>query len=294
MARAPHGSAAKKECEKCHDMISRSNFSKHAKKCSGIKVRESRSDIRKKSWEKNRLKRVGSQRNKRATKFFQELQDLRSQLHELEDTPVLPKPKPKGITPNKKVAEYDWKRDHPFELLSRHPDVFESVLSKVDKWEMLSKIWFKMLFLQLHPDRSHQLPADWQQEPKKSAILESFKVIRVYMERMLEEDPITVSKERIRIEKYRMYLRTTYKDKVCKWERQCQASRDEKLPAIKTMLDKFAEYKECKTLEEFKEAYNARFAEKDKAYETKAKAKEDQHVKDRQFHEVFGLDSDSE
>ncbi|KAE8878288.1 hypothetical protein PF007_g16252 [Phytophthora fragariae] len=217
MARAPHGSAAKKECEKCHDTISRSNFSKHAKKCSGIKVRESRSDIRKKSWEKNRLKRVGSQRNKRATKFFQEIQD-----------------------------------------------------------------------------RSHQLPADWQQEPKKSAILESFKVIRVYMERMLEEDPITVSKERTRIEKYRMYLRTTYKDKVCTWERQCQAARDEKLPAIKTMLDKFAEYKECKTLEEFKEAYNARFAEKEKAYEMKAEAKEDQHVKDRQFHEVFGLDSDSE
>ncbi|KAE9326099.1 hypothetical protein PF008_g16727 [Phytophthora fragariae] len=216
MARAPHGSAPKKECEKCHDMISRSNFSKHAKKCSGIKVRESRSDIRKKSWEKNRLKRVGSQRNKRATKFFREIQD-----------------------------------------------------------------------------RSHQLPADWQQEPKKSAILERFKVIRVYMERMLEEDPITVSKERIRIEKYRMYLRTTYKDKVCIWERQCQAARDEKLPAIKTMLDKFAEYKECKTLEEFKEAYNARFAEKEMAYEMKAKAKEDQHVKDRQFHEVFGLDSDS-
>ncbi|KAE8878826.1 hypothetical protein PF005_g20099 [Phytophthora fragariae] len=74
MARTPHGSAAKNECEKCHDMISRSNFSKHAKKCSGIKVRESRSDIRKKSLEKSRLKRVGSQRNKRATKFFQELQ----------------------------------------------------------------------------------------------------------------------------------------------------------------------------------------------------------------------------
>ncbi|EGZ10402.1 hypothetical protein PHYSODRAFT_465938, partial [Phytophthora sojae] len=71
MTRAPHGSAAKKLCEKCGNGISRTNFSKHAKKCKGIKVRDTRREIRKRSWVKHRAKRVGDQRSRRASESFQ-------------------------------------------------------------------------------------------------------------------------------------------------------------------------------------------------------------------------------
>ncbi|OWZ21910.1 hypothetical protein PHMEG_0003461 [Phytophthora megakarya] len=61
-----YGSAAKLDHDKCERAISRSNFSKHKKKCKGIRVRESRSEIRKRSWVKHRAKRVGDQRSRRA------------------------------------------------------------------------------------------------------------------------------------------------------------------------------------------------------------------------------------
>ncbi|GMF44200.1 unnamed protein product [Phytophthora fragariaefolia] len=47
---------------------------KHKKKCKGAKEQLSRSEIRKKSWEKNRAKRVGAQWAKRAARAFDRLQ----------------------------------------------------------------------------------------------------------------------------------------------------------------------------------------------------------------------------
>ncbi|EEY60117.1 uncharacterized protein PITG_12434 [Phytophthora infestans T30-4] len=74
MTKVPYGSATTKECVKCERSISRTNFSTHAKKCKGIKARESRVDIRKRSWVKHRAKRVSEQRSRRATQLFQKLE----------------------------------------------------------------------------------------------------------------------------------------------------------------------------------------------------------------------------
>ncbi|EEY54520.1 uncharacterized protein PITG_08180 [Phytophthora infestans T30-4] len=72
MPKASYGSATTKQCELCEKAISRTNFSKHKKRCKGINVRDSRSDIRKRSWNKHRDKRVGEQRNRRASNLFEE------------------------------------------------------------------------------------------------------------------------------------------------------------------------------------------------------------------------------
>ncbi|KAG6622586.1 uncharacterized protein IUM83_05364 [Phytophthora cinnamomi] len=69
--RAPYGSAVTTPCDACGKAISRTNLSKHKKKCKGTKERLSRSEIRKKSWEKNRAKRVGAQR---AARTFERLE----------------------------------------------------------------------------------------------------------------------------------------------------------------------------------------------------------------------------
>ncbi|KAG6615349.1 Phospholipase D A [Phytophthora cinnamomi] len=72
--RAPYGSAVKTPCDACGKAISRTNLSKHKKKSKGTKERLSSSEIRKKSWEKNRSKRVGAQRAKRAARAFERLE----------------------------------------------------------------------------------------------------------------------------------------------------------------------------------------------------------------------------
>ncbi|EEY56301.1 uncharacterized protein PITG_20830 [Phytophthora infestans T30-4] len=74
MTKVPYGSATTKECVKCERSISRTSFSKHGKKCKGIKARESRVDIRKRSWVEHRAKRVSEQRSRRATQLFQKLE----------------------------------------------------------------------------------------------------------------------------------------------------------------------------------------------------------------------------
>ncbi|KAG2895159.1 hypothetical protein PC115_g17935 [Phytophthora cactorum] len=77
-----------------------------------------KNDIRKWSWKKNRAKRVPFQRNQRATKVFEKLQDLRRRLHDAEEVPAFPEPTPKGIA------------DHRLVVLSFHPSLFEFVLAK--------------------------------------------------------------------------------------------------------------------------------------------------------------------
>ncbi|ETM30731.1 hypothetical protein L914_21595, partial [Phytophthora nicotianae] len=140
--KAPYGSAPKKTCKKCDRKISCTNISKHIKACKGKKLPETRSEIQKKSWEKNRAKCVGFQR---ATKFFEELQDIHAQLREAEGAPALPQPKPKGMS------------GHPLEVLSLHPGLFEHAFAQAEKHEFLSKKLFHALLLFLHPDKSHYL-----------------------------------------------------------------------------------------------------------------------------------------
>ncbi|EEY53414.1 uncharacterized protein PITG_07066 [Phytophthora infestans T30-4] len=57
MPKASYGSAGTKQCELYEKAISHTNFSKHKKRCKGIKVRDSQSDIWKRSWNKHRDKR---------------------------------------------------------------------------------------------------------------------------------------------------------------------------------------------------------------------------------------------
>eukprot|EP00644_Phytophthora_capsici_P005461 jgi/Phyca11/4396/fgenesh1_pm.PHYCAscaffold_1_\ len=162
-AKAAYGSAPTKKCKKCDRKISRTNISKHVKVCKGIKLPETRSEIRKKSWEKNRAKRVGSQREKRAVKLFKELQDFRKQLREADAAQAVPQPQPKGMM------------GHALEVLSLHPRLFEFVFAKAEKHELLSKGWFRVLILWLHPDKRHHLPQEWQEGSNASAVEESFK-----------------------------------------------------------------------------------------------------------------------
>ncbi|KAJ8548480.1 hypothetical protein ON010_g11194 [Phytophthora cinnamomi] len=63
----------------------------------GANEQLSRSEIQKKSWEKNRARRVGAQRAKRAARAFERLQELRAELLELESVSLLPKPEPVGL-----------------------------------------------------------------------------------------------------------------------------------------------------------------------------------------------------
>ncbi|KAJ8525660.1 hypothetical protein ON010_g15454 [Phytophthora cinnamomi] len=126
--RAPYGSAVKTPCDACGKAISRTNLSKHKKKSKGTKERLSRSEIRKKSWEKNRSKRVGAQRAKRAARAFERLEELRAELLELESVSLPPKPEPVGS------------KGHELEDLSRDADLFEYTFTqttfkaKIDRW----------------------------------------------------------------------------------------------------------------------------------------------------------------
>ncbi|KAG3125841.1 hypothetical protein PI124_g15063 [Phytophthora idaei] len=91
-----------------------------------------------------------------------------------------------------------------------------------------------------------------------------------------------------------MYLRTTFKAKLTKWQARCQAARDAEVLLIKTQMAQFADYQDCATLVDFKVVYTARFVEKEKAYEAAQKAKHQQAPKDLRFLETFGEESDSD
>ncbi|ETP11205.1 hypothetical protein F441_13255 [Phytophthora nicotianae CJ01A1] len=199
---------------------------------------------------KNRAKRVGFQRDQRATKFFEELQDIRAQLREAEGAPALPQPKPKGMS------------GHPLEVLSFHPGLFEHAFAKAEKHELLSKKGFHALLLFLLSDKSHHLPQEWQNAQNYTAVRKSFKLLPQYKEDMEEASTRTVYEERVRIETYRLYLQTKFKQRFNNWEA--------------------------------KFIYYARFLEKDKAYEIKEKAKLEQAATDIRFLETFGAESESD
>ncbi|KAG2907593.1 hypothetical protein PC117_g20181 [Phytophthora cactorum] len=91
-----------------------------------------------------------------------------------------------------------------------------------------------------------------------------------------------------------MYLRTTFKAKLTKWQARCQAARDAEVLLIKPQMAQIAEYQDCATMAGFKVIYSARFVEKDKVYEAEQKAKHQQTAKDLRFLETFGEESGSE
>ncbi|ETP08902.1 hypothetical protein F441_15186 [Phytophthora nicotianae CJ01A1] len=228
--KAPYGSAPKKTCKKCDRKISCTNISKHIKVCKGIKLPKTRSEIRKKSWEKNRTKRVGFQRDQRA-------------LREADGAPALPQPKPKGMS------------GHPLEVLCLHPGLFEHAFAKAEKHELLSKKWFHSLLLFLRPDKSHHLPQEWQNAQNYTAVRESFKLLPQYKEDMEEASTRTVYEERVRIEKYRLYIQTKFKQRFNNWEAKCKEIRDAKISEAKEGLVMFAEYADCVSFDDFKVIY---------------------------------------
>ncbi|KAG2779382.1 hypothetical protein PC129_g10849 [Phytophthora cactorum] len=111
---------------------------------------------------------------------------------------------------------------------------------------------------------------------------------------MREASSRVISNNRLRIEKHRMYLRTTFKAKFTKWQARCQAARDAEVLLIKKQKAQFTDYQDCATLADFKIVYTARFVEKDKAYEAEQKAKHQQAAKDLRFLETFGQESGSD
>ncbi|KAG6616430.1 uncharacterized protein IUM83_18490 [Phytophthora cinnamomi] len=283
--RAPYGSAVKTPCDACGKAISRTNLSKHKKKCKGTKERLSRSEIRKKSWEKNRAKRVGAQRAKRAARVFERLEELRAELLELESVSLPPKPEPVGL------------KGHELEDLSRDADLFEYIFTQMEHKDLLSQIWFKRTFLLLHPDKRHRMPPEFQVEPASTLLQSTCKQFVFYRQRMLKEEANTLFGERVRLQKYRSYLQTTFKAKIDRWLADCEDARHEnnllKAP-IQDQIDAFGEGKSCKSLIEFEASYLARFAEKDKTYEAEAKKKAAISARERRFEAAFGIESDSE
>ncbi|KAG1712397.1 hypothetical protein DVH05_000145 [Phytophthora capsici] len=271
-AKAVYGSAPTEKCQKCDRKIS----SKHVKVYKGIKLPETRSEIRKESWEKIRANRVGPQREKRAVKLFKELQDFRKQLREADAAQAVPQPQPKGMM------------GHALEVLRLHPRLFEP------KSTLLSKGWFRVLILWLHPDKRHHLPQGWQEASNVSADEESFKPLPKYKEEMQDADIRKIYVERVRVEKYQVYLQTRFKQQLIKWETKCQEAREATVSQAKEGLAKFAEYADCTSFDDFKVIYHARFLEKDKAYEIKKNAEQDHAASDLRFLETFGADSDSD
>ncbi|ETN22702.1 hypothetical protein PPTG_02560 [Phytophthora nicotianae INRA-310] len=111
---------------------------------------------------------------------------------------------------------------------------------------------------------------------------------------MEEASTRTVYEERVRIEKYRLYIQTKFKQWFNNWEAKCKEIRDAKMSEAKEELVKFAEYADCVSFDDFKVIYYARFLEKDKAYEIKKKAKLEQAATDIRFLETFGAESESD
>ncbi|GMF44201.1 unnamed protein product [Phytophthora fragariaefolia] len=116
-------------------------------------------------------------------------------------------------------------------------------------------------------------------------------------QRILKEDANTLFGERVRLQKYRSYLQTTFKAKLDRWLIDCEDARHEnellQAPVL-DQIDAFGEGKDCKTLDEFEALYLARFAEKDKTYEAEAKTKAAISARKRRFQDAFGIESESD
>ncbi|OWY94124.1 hypothetical protein PHMEG_00036233 [Phytophthora megakarya] len=285
MVKAAYGSAAKLDCDKCERAVSRSNFSKHKKKCKGIRVRESRSEIRKRSWVKHRAKRVGDQRSRRAAQSFKRLQELREQLDDVKQVPHPPKPTPKGL------------KGHPLEHLSHNATLVAYIYDQVKYNELLSSLWLKKVYLLLHSDKHRHMPSHFQEESVWNLLEETCKAFSAYKDTVLNGDGDTVFGERVRLQRYRDYLETRYTARVNDWLIRCEEIDRENavLSAhVQVMIDGFGEGKNCKCLAEFEEIYKAGFVEKDKDNEAKTKAKHVESEGERRFRETFGFDSDSD
>ncbi|ETM99500.1 hypothetical protein PPTG_18751 [Phytophthora nicotianae INRA-310] len=212
--KALYGSAPKKTCKKCDRKISCTNNSKHIK---------TRSEIRKKSWEKNRAKRVGFQRDQRAAKFVEELQDIRAGYGKQKERRLYPNQSRKGCQAIPSRCSAFIQASLSTRLPRNAPIIFimqvsigNAMMFYAEKHEFLSKKWFHALLVFLHPDKSHHLPQEWQNAQNYTAVRESFKLLPQYKEDMKEASTRTVYEERVRIEKYRLYLQTrpTFKDSV--------------------------------------------------------------------------------
>ncbi|ETL85880.1 hypothetical protein L917_14636 [Phytophthora nicotianae] len=169
------------------------------------------SETRNKSLEKNRAKRVGFQRDQRAAKFFEELQDIRAH----------GKQKERQLYPNQS-------RKGCQTIPSRCSAFIQASLST-----RFPRKWFHALLLFLHPDKSHHLPQEWQNAQNYTAVRESFKLLPQYKEDMEEASTRTVYEERIRIEKYRLYLQMKFKQRFNNWEAKCKELRDAKMSEAK-------------------------------------------------------------
>ncbi|ETM98640.1 hypothetical protein PPTG_19339 [Phytophthora nicotianae INRA-310] len=144
----------------------------------GIKLPETRSEIWKKSWEKNRAKRIFAH--------------------------SYGKQKERQFYPNQSLKGCQ-------AMLNLHLGLFEHAFAKAEKHELLSKKWFHALLLFLHPEKSHHLPQEWQNAQNYTAVRESFKLLPQYKEDMEDASTRTVYEERVRIDKYRLYLQTKFK-----------------------------------------------------------------------------------
>ncbi|KAG6580402.1 uncharacterized protein IUM83_15102 [Phytophthora cinnamomi] len=212
-------------------------------------------------------------------------EELRAELLELESVSLPPKPEPVGL------------KGHELEDLSRDADLFEYIFTQMEHKDLLSQIWFKRTFLLLHPDKRHRMPPEFQVEPASTLLQSTCKQFVFYRQRMLKEEANTLFGERVRLQKYRSYLQTTFKAKIDRWLADCEDARHEnnllKAP-IQDQIDAFGEGKSCKSLIEFEASYLARFAEKDKTYEAEAKKKAAISARERRFEAAFGIESDSE
>ncbi|KAG7377553.1 hypothetical protein PHYPSEUDO_011487 [Phytophthora pseudosyringae] len=149
----------------------------------------------------------------------------------------------------------------------------------------------------LNPDKRYHIPPRFQVEYAEKALDSTCKLFGSYMQQMLDADTNTQFGERVCLQKYRSYLQTAYQTNVKRWVEEYEDVRRQnavpKVP-VQDQINAFGEAKDCKTLAESESIYVARFTEKDKAYEAKAKEKEEQVSGERSFRQVFGLDSDSE
>ncbi|KAG6945329.1 hypothetical protein JG687_00017363 [Phytophthora cactorum] len=152
--KAPYGSAPKTQCKKWEKKLSRTNISRHTEIRKGIKLSGTRSDIQKKVVGEGSPQAGRFQRNHRATKVFEKLQ-----------VPACPEPTPKGIA------------DHPLEVLSLHPSLFEFVLAKVRGGMKCSPRGGYGCCHQ--KDKLHWFPQECPVAPKVEIVLVNYKALPI-------------------------------------------------------------------------------------------------------------------
>lgn len=234
----------------------KAHASRHRKRCKGLKGQltekeliEKRREYNRKSYRKHRDQRLREARAKNAKKMFDTMQQVRGALQiaeEQRDKALLP-PSPRGLG-----------EDHPLYSISLCPEYFEYMLSRLDKFKLLSTIWFRSSYRYLHSDKTSNLPPQFQERHIMEKITESCKYMGAFREQCADPDLHDMFVQEI--QEYREYLRNEYPVEVAHYDRSSELQlANEVVTTLSRRLGRYAAFQDCDTFQSFLEVYLARF-----------------------------------